>query len=326
MYSKCISIFLTLGLLLLVKVNGYIVNEFTGQCKEVYDYLKSIDKRENFAGCGMNENEEITRLNLYSYCLKDEELSTALNYTTIETLEFRKLFIDWNIDDSDDINIVFRFGCSRLPTNYEALSHLTNLKELDLRGVKNLNANILASIPKSVEKLTIINLTFTQEIVDVLSNLTNLKTLLLSHVIISDELDYSNFEKLINLTDLEIVNEYFYEPTLTNNDVPGNMLKHCNNLKKLTISDGIFYQQNIDAFGNMSNLEVLELDGALFNNDFDFSSLDKLNNLTTLKINCVTYNYEYKHLTFNFSTLAKLKTLNINRCLTSIRTKGNFEF
>lgn len=112
--------------------------------------------------------------------------------------------------------------------------------------------------------------------------------------------------------------QYTYEAT-TDNDVQGSMLKYCKSLKKLIISDGNFYKHSVDAFGEMTNLEVLELDGATFNNDHDFSSLNNLNNLTTLKIYCNEYN-TYKNIKFNFIALARLKILNISKCLTTITT------
>lgn len=115
--------------------------------------------------------------------MKKEELDTILSYKTIESITFSKLFIDWGLDDRNDFNIVLRFGCSRLPTNYEALSALPNLKYLDLKGIKNLNGKIMASIPSSVEKLTLTGIKFTQEMVDALSNLTNLNSLILHTVL-----------------------------------------------------------------------------------------------------------------------------------------------
>jgi len=38
MYSKTIFNFLTLGLLIFAKINGYIVNNYTGQCNDVFSY------------------------------------------------------------------------------------------------------------------------------------------------------------------------------------------------------------------------------------------------------------------------------------------------
>jgi len=351
MYLKYIFTFLTLGLFLMARVNGYIVNRFTGQCNDTYIYLENLGKRENFNGCKMNDKEQITELRLYSYCLSNEQLATVLSYNTIERLSFTQYFVDWGLDDRDDFNIMLNFGCARNPTNYEPLSALTNLKFLDLSGVKNLNGQIMANIPISLEELTLGNVKVTQEMVDALSNLTNLNRLTLINTEINDNLDFSKFENLKKFNNLEMNLGSPYSATTTFN-IQGNMLKYCKYMKKLVIDSGIFNKDSIDAFGYMTDLEEIELNGASFENnsdqypsyngsidfhslgftsfsdfdfnifrDLDFSSLNNLNKLTSLKIECYGNSFESKALIFNFSTLTRLKTVDISRCLITIKNK-----
>jgi len=92
MYSKNIFKILTLGLLTIAKINGYMINNFTGKCNDIYTYLEGIGKIENFNGC-RNEEGDVISLNLYSYCLINEELATVFSYSTVETLSFTKLFL-----------------------------------------------------------------------------------------------------------------------------------------------------------------------------------------------------------------------------------------
>jgi len=255
----------------------------------------------------MNEEGDVTSLNLYSYCLKNEELATVLSYNTIETLSFKKLFIDWNIDDSDDWNVMMRFGCASLPTNYEVLNTLTNLKSLELIGVKNLDNNLMANIPKSVEHLEIGNTEFTQEMVDSLSEITNLKDLILLEPKISGELDFSKFENLKNLSLLEIYSD---------NGIQGNILKYCQSLKKLVIQGGNIDSVILDGISYMTELEELELSEVSFKGDGDFPSFENLKNLTKLDIYCSWSNSD--SFPSSFLYLTGLKTLFIGNC------KGTF--
>ena len=97
---------------------------------------------------------------------------------------------------NNEENIKSRFGCASLPTNYNVISTLTNLKKLYLFGVENTGINIIRNIPKSVEKLIIggdgdpsYYFKLTQKIVDALSKLTNLKSLTFRNTEITDNVD-----------------------------------------------------------------------------------------------------------------------------------------
>jgi len=315
MHSKSILSFLTLGLLSVAKINGYIVNNYTGKCKEIYTYLEDLGKRENFNGCEMNEAGEVIEVDLYSYCLEEEELAAVLSYDTIETVEFAKLFLDWNLDDTDDRNIIFRFGCASLPSQYKALSTLTNLKNLDLTGVKNLDSKIMANIPKSIEQLRFGRMEITQEIVDVLSKLTNLKNLILVETQMSEELDFSKFENLKNLTTLEIYNKNNSVLNYNPADVQGDLIKYCKTLKNLYIIDGIFNKKSLDSIGNLTELEQLTLEGATFEVYTNFSSLKNLKNLISLSISCS--GNPISNFSPNFFYLTKLKRFTLTHCTTT---------
>jgi len=309
MVSKSIFSFLALSLLTLAKVNGYIVDTYIDKCNDVSTYLKSQGKRNNLQYCKMNDEGEIIELTLYSYCLEDEQLATVLSYNTIEKLIFKRLFIDWSIDDRDDNNIIFTFGCTSLPTNYEALSTLTNLKSLDLHGIQNLDYAMITSIPKSVEQLTMKKIKLTQEIVDALSELTNLYTLELFEIGFSEELDFSKFRNLKNLTILIINNTSFiYE----------NIFMNCPYLKQLLIRGSTL---SLKSISYLTNLEELQLDGALFPDGFYF--LKNLKNLTSLTIRCSdNYRTYLANISPYFFYLTELKRLTILSCETTISTSS----
>jgi len=319
MLSKNIFSFLTLGLLTLSKTNGYIENNYTGKCNDIYVYLEDQGKRSNFNGCEMNGKGEVTELNVYAYCLNNEQLTTILSYNTIQSLEFTQLFLDWGIDDSDDYNIITSFGCASFPTDYKKLSTLTNLKNLDLTGMKKLDINLITNIPKSVEQLKLGKVKLTQEMVDTLSKLTTLNSLSLHETEISEKLDFSKFMNLKNLAFLEInYNESYYSSS--SNYIQGNMLMYCRSLKKLIIIGGNFDNNNLDAIGYMTKLEELELEKASFTANAIFSSLKNLKNLTALNINCYR---KLKSLSSNFFYLTNLKRFILSNCEATIPTSSD---
>jgi len=316
MHSKSILKFLTLGLLSVAKINGYIVNNYTGKCNEIYTYLEDLGKRENFNGCKMNDAGDVTELTLYSYCLKEEELAVLFSYDTIETVSFTKFFMDWNLDDSDDFSLIFRFGCASSPTKYEAL-RTSNVKNLDLTGVKNLDSKIIANFPKSIEQIKFGRIEITQEIIDILSNFTNLKTLIFGvDAQLKEGLDYSKFENLKNLTTLEIQNRSTVSWNVrTQTDFKVDILNYCKTLKNLYIMNGNFNKKILDSIGNLTELEQLTLENVSFEVYTNFSSLKNLKNLTSLEISCD--GNPISNFSPNFFYLTKLKKLSLLRCSTT---------
>jgi len=269
-------------LLILLKVNGYTVDTNTSQCNEIISYLEGRGKGFNLKDCKMNDDGEVTELYLYIYCLDDEEFNTILSYNTIESLQFEPHFEDRDfiyIEYNDEHDIIYAFGCTKFsfyPFNYKALSNLTNLKYLNLIGIKDLPNSLFDNIPKSVEKIEFGGLTLTQRMIDILSNLTNLNSLIINEVQISGTLDFSEFENLKNLTFLEITYTKHFSDFLSTNIIQGDMLKYCRFLKRLVINNGSFYNDSLDAIGYMTELEELTLNGASFREvigDPKFSSL-----------------------------------------------------
>jgi len=309
MYSKSIFIFLIIGILSLAKINGVFAEGYTGQCNDIKVYLESQGKGENLNGCDVNDKGEVTGLTLYLYCLGNEQLKTILSYKTIETLIFT---LSWYHDD--DERIISIHGCLSIPSDYEVISTLTNLKNLILEGELNMDINLIRNIPKSVENLSIKRylfdkyIKFTQNMADGLSKLTNLNSLSIEDTDIDIKLDFSKFENLKKLTSLEIknVNFAYY------NYIPTNLLKYCKYLKKLIIDDGTVDENGLNIISDLTQLEELELYYIDYMNGANFSSINKLKNLTSLKLHCSLY--DELNISSNFFRLTKLKNLEIDEC------------
>jgi len=287
----------------LASVNGYIINNYTGKCNDIYEYLENLDKREIFNGCEMNSQGEVTELKLYPYCLEDEHLESifSLAYDTLETLSFSRLFIDFGIDDRNSFNILLRFGCSGILSNFAMLNKFTNLKNLDLFGFRNLSIDSVANLPNSIETLRLGDITLTQEMVDAISQLTNLKTLKLEETVIGEELNFKQFRNLKNLTYLDMNYGSSY--------VQGNQLKYCRYLKKLYITGGIYRNSSLDGFSSLTRLEELDIDGASFESDTIFSSIKNLKSLISLSIIC--YGNSLKSFSSGLFYLTNLKRLTL---------------
>jgi len=300
MYSKNIFIFLILGLISITKIYGMV-----GKCNDIYEYLDSQGISESLYDCEVNEKEEVIELKIYASCFTNEQLKTVLSYNTIETLEI-------DIIDRSSLN----YGCNSYPTNYEIFNTLTNLKSFSLVGANGFLINVLPNISKQLKMLQIggkdfsEDLNLTQDLVDSLSELSNLNSLKFTNTIFSKKIDYSKFENLKKLTFLEI------EFDFNNPDyIQENLLKYCNSLKKLVISDGIFNEKSFNAISNLANLEELELEYYEFEEGAVFSSINKLKNLKTLSLTCpLAIGFNKHDLSSNLFYLTKLKRFSIRNC------------
>jgi len=314
MFLKSIFIFLIIGLLTLTKINGYDIDFYSGQCREIYAYLKSQGKEKNFYDCGENNKGEVIDLSLYPFSLKNEQLQKVLSYNTIMDLSFEdcpKMYGGGNRN---------KFDCDSIPTNYEVLKTLTNLKEFYFDGILDMSDNVFPNIPKSVELLWIgsrghpQHLKLTQDMVDRLSKLTNLKSLTIYETEISENLNFRKFKNLKKLSTLKMT---FDEPNLSSfpNYVQGNILKYCKNLKKLIIENGEFDENNLNAIGYLTKLNELTLENPKFLEETNFTSLKKLKNLTFLELRCRSESSDdVKNLSPNFFSLTKLRTFSNIDC------------
>jgi len=315
MYSMNIFSFLILGLLSLAKINGEVDNNYTGKCNDIYVYLEGQGKTENLDECYVNDKGEVTELTLYPYCLENEQMKTILSNNTIETLQFES---HWNYINNEE-NIKSIFGCTSLPTDYDVISTLTNLKKLYLSGVENTDIKIIRNIPNSVKELTMEGapsnyLKLTQKVVDALSKLTNLKSLNFEYTEITKKVDYSKFKNLKKLTYLNL--------DMSSSYGQGSLFKYCNYLKELVIDYDTYDEKLLDTLGYLTTLERLSFNGVDFEDDASFSSLEKLTNLTSLDIFCYTTGFQ-NTISPNLFALTKLKEFSLKNCGTSIAAPLN---
>jgi len=296
MYSKNIFSLLIVCLLLLVKINGEVVNNYTGECKDIYNYLEGQGKIGILYDCKVNNKGKVTVLYIYLHCLENEQLETILSYKTIDYLSLLKR-IDYGITSED---IISKYGCSSTPTDYKILNTLTNLNVLYLQG--EMDNNLFSNIPKSVELLQLSYLNLTQKMVDELSKLTNINKLRIGDVEFDKDLDFSKFKNLKNLDSIYLSGEESL--------YVGNLLKNCRYVKSLDAYLSTFNEEIFNDISYMTNLEEISLDLCTLEDDVSFSSLYKLKNLTTLSIIGSGYVLNNK-VSPNFFKLTQLKSFTL---------------
>jgi len=159
------------GLVLSLVITFVFAGEYTGDCKEIYDNLKKKGYELDLGSCDVNKEGKVTRINLYTYCLTDEDVNQLISYKTITSLEFN-LILHYHYTELYNL-----MKCQELQNFPSAIKNLNNLETLDLTGYMNLKKNDLASIPKSVKNLVIGKSDLTQDIVNELGTLTNLQSI-----------------------------------------------------------------------------------------------------------------------------------------------------
>jgi len=174
-----------------------------------------------------------------------------------------------NLYNDDDIEFIY--GCTSIPTNFEKLDTLTNLKHLDLSGVNNLD--LISSVPESVETLKIDRVKLTQGMVDVISEMTNLKNLIFDQTNI-DELNFDKFKNLKNLTYLKIMNGY-----MSQLELQVNLFKNLVVLKTFDLYECDFDKNILDSISNITTLEELIIDSPYISDEYDYFSFKKLLNV-----------------------------------------------
>jgi len=253
----------------------------------------------------------------YNELYDDENYNELYDYEDIETDYYASH--DEERYDYSEPTISFE-SFDELPTDYEVYSNPNDLNTFDLYGVKKQNCHChgmkkhhchchgkgkadvpKADIPKTVETLWVKHVSLTQEIVDTISELINLKSIIFDYSVINKKLDFKKFENLKNLEHIYIDGCKFYL---------SDMLQYCKSLKKFEIMDATIYQKNLDAIGYLTELEELNLIRVSL--IADFTALKKLKNLTTFNISCSGYDITF--LSKYFYSLTNLKSFSASSC------------
>jgi len=234
-------------------------------------------------------------------CKLNLEGDVSLLYIDVSELTQDSIETIGDLSSIEQLYIVIRNSTDDTILNFEPLSYLTNLTEVNINtdGIKPVTKGLLENL-KSAEKIQFVDIELDQENIEELSSLTNLEKLYIRHSSCDPNVDYSPLKKLIN------VNELFME---------AYEYHHHHYYKRLTeVPDFIFELKNLTALhiaaqeitkipeqlSNLENLEILDLNDNLIDDVLP----ESLNNLSELKIIFISGNVNVKGKTL---TNAKLE-------------------
>jgi len=269
-------------------------------CEKINNYLEAKGKHYNEGNgynkftelvnsCVMNSYGIVTKLDLNTYCLEEKDVNKILEFTKVETL-----ILNSN-NGYHSIGIEGLRSCGESDFFPSGLSKLQNLKSLDLFGIGTYKKGDIASLPKSLKKLSLSHRNVPQfvineigkssniedlTIVDTndtkinkldLSPLANIKKLTVTHndgssVHKSDYLDVSIFKKLSKVSSLTL--KYY----VISQDGFDKLMKYVPNLKELVLQDCAF-DENVDlsSIKKQTKLTTLEFDGVYGYCDDDYT-------------------------------------------------------
>jgi len=225
-------------------------------CKDIKSYIQSKDKSysKNIEYCEVDTSGKVKTLYIKNINLDEEDITKLTSYNTIEKFQYF-----WGIIEDDDSEDGYQ--TTELDGFPKTLSKLTNLKELSLKyyGLREYDRAIIKDdvlkVSKTLEKLTLNGVQLSENNVNDIAKLTNLKELKM----------YRLFES-VNL----------------------DALKTLTALENLSISDVHHnpYEKIPSVIFSLSKLQYLSITGQ--NISSIPSDLSKLKNLVTLDL---TYNH-----------------------------------
>ncbi|KAG4088102.1 L domain-like protein [Neocallimastix lanati (nom. inval.)] len=236
-------------------------NQYTGDCKEIYNYLKGLGYIEDeksytpdLRSCEVDNNGNVVSLDIFSYCLKEEDFDKILSYQSIKSLHF-DTNDSYHSSSYDELR-----SCGNMKSLPQALFKLNNLQTLNLYGYDEFKENEISSLPKSLTSLSFGNVELQQFSINELSECTNLKTLELYRTLFSKNVDFTPLKKLNNVTKIKLSNSHGSETVKEYLD--SLFITYFENLNSLTFSYcGFDEKVTIEKISNLKNLEKLHILG-----------------------------------------------------------------
>jgi len=275
------SINLILKIFILTFLSSNVL-AYEGDCNEINKFFESKNTDENHGydqllqDCTVNDEGKVTSLNIYTYCLTEDEVNKLISYSTIDTLKL-------NTNHAYHSSMIENLrSCGDIQVFPSGISKLENLKSLDLFGFSNFKENDIKKIPQSVTELIIGYRKPPQYVIDELSSLKNLKSLSFIDTDLQG-LSLTPLESIMKLDTLFLThndhsyihNKKYFDPSI---------LVYFKNLKSLTLDEYIFNKQNIKELSEFNNIEELTINNCGYDEDVTLDDLKNLTKLNTLKL------------------------------------------
>jgi len=236
------------GIISLISFSSLALARTTGDCAEIYSLVGS----KYVPNCEEDENGKVTLLEINTF-LDQKIANRVFSYDSIKSLKYKH---------------------QNLENNKLFLEKLGNLEELDISIYK---ANEYKSLdyysfnvhrgkfvkngfklPKAIEKLKIEGIDLTQEFIDEVTTLLNLKELEFKYC----DYHYVNFEGFSNLVNLSTLT---IDEKIADNYtgcIGNKILKNFSNIKKLVLNNVKLTLNHLKEISSLINLKELDLDEA----------------------------------------------------------------
>jgi len=258
-------------------------NEYIGECKEIYNYIEGLGNGEDeksylpdLLSCEVDNNGNVISLDIFSYCLKEEDFDKILSYQSIKSLHF-DTNDSYHSSSYDELR-----SCGNMKSLPQALFKLNNLQTLNLYGYDEFKENEISSLPKSLTSLSFGNVELQQFSINELSECTNLKTLELYRTLFSKNVDFTPLKKLNNVTKIKLSNSHGSETVKEYLD--SLFITYFENLNSLNIIEYTFTQKSIDRITSLTNLKELTFSYCGFDEKVTIEKISNLKNLEKLHI------------------------------------------
>jgi len=282
---------------------------FAGNCKEIKDYLSKLKKDENgddvyyLETCNENSSGKVTELEIYDHNMATKDIEKILSYDSIKTFKYTIDFDAYKFEDEPEKKDDSRKKVNKL-TNLKKLKNLENLyihyssEKPDGIGVNfyyygQLEKNTLKDL-KSLKSLELEGIELSQNNLEEISALTNLKTLKFSNMVFKKCKDYEPLNKLKNVKNLE----------LQKSEVTSELVNAIKSVKELVVLDA-----NNNIKFDLPNVEKITYDRTK-----DLTSLAKLKKLNELYLTFYGYS-EYDLASLEKVNQLKKLTISVDRVI-----------
>lgn len=245
--------------------------EFTGDCKDIFDVFNSENATNSLDSCIVDEKGKVVTLEFDNYSITEKCVQKALSYDTITKLTYSK---HGSNPAHNPAYKAFPEEIKELPNLEDFTFSYSGFKDYDKTGIPS---GVL-KLSKSVKRISLSGYTMSQDNVDEIATLTNLEQLELKYFNRpAEHLNFDSFKSLHHLSILKLYNEAL----VFLDNMPEAVYSSANTLTELTIR-GHTITNISNQFSKLKNLKILDLRGCEFSNILYY--LKDLKNLEYLDV------------------------------------------
>jgi len=252
--------------------------------------------------CGINNKGAITDLDVCTYCLTEAEANKVIGYSSIQSLILN------GSSGMQDNGYEGLKSCGDKTIFPGGISKLSKLQSLDLFGISTFKKGNIASLPKSVKKLSLSSKSVPQFVINEVGKLSNIQDLTLIDTS-ETKLNKLDLSPLANIKKLTFVHRDASDSTKKYN-LDASMLKKLNKVTSLTIEHYVLNQKGFDALMKyVPNLTELTFRSCGFEQNVNINSLKNLTKLTSLEFDDTYFYCLDDYIEFDTEHICRLSSI-----------------